>query len=28
MGWNQLGMIKGNAHISVVAKFVKQVAGQ
>jgi polyisoprenoid-binding protein YceI len=28
MRWNQLGMINGKAQVSVVAKFVKQVAGQ
>ena len=28
LNWNQLGMIKGKAHVSVVAKFVRQVAGQ
>ena len=28
MSWNQLGMIKGTAHVSVVAKFVRKVAGQ
>jgi polyisoprenoid-binding protein YceI len=28
MGWNQLGMIKGNAHVSVVARFVKAPAAQ
>ena len=26
--WNQLGMITGKAHVNVVAKFVKAVAGQ
>jgi len=28
MRWNQLGMINGKAHVSVVAKFVRQGAGQ
>ncbi len=28
MRWNQLGMITGKAHVSVVARFVKSVAGQ
>jgi polyisoprenoid-binding protein YceI len=27
MRWNQLGMIKGKAHVNVVAKFVRQAAG-
>ena len=27
MSWNQLGMIKGNANVSVVARFVKPAAG-
>jgi polyisoprenoid-binding protein YceI len=27
MSWNQLGMIKGKAHVSVVARFVKPTAG-
>jgi polyisoprenoid-binding protein YceI len=28
MSWNQLGMIKGKAHVSVVARFVKTAAAQ
>ena len=28
MGWNQLGMIKGQAHASVIARFVKTAAVQ
>jgi polyisoprenoid-binding protein YceI len=28
MSWNQLGMIKGKAHVSVVARFVKAAAAQ
>ncbi len=27
MSWNQLGMLKGNAHVSVTARFVRQQAG-
>jgi hypothetical protein len=27
MTWNQLGMLKGNAHVSVTARFVRQQAG-
>lgn len=28
MSWNQLGMIKGPAHVSVVARYVKTATGQ
>jgi len=28
MSWNQLGMIKGKAHVSVVARFVKTAAAR
>lgn len=27
MSWNQLGMLKGNAHVSVIARFARQQAG-
>jgi polyisoprenoid-binding protein YceI len=28
MSWNQLGMMKGNAHVSVVARFVRTAVAQ
>jgi polyisoprenoid-binding protein YceI len=28
MDWNQLGMVKGTAHVSVVARYVRTAAGQ